>query len=51
MVSANRGEGRRLGIDGAIRSVLTALNGEVPENVYNREVIPRWLDRLGGRKV
>jgi D-3-phosphoglycerate dehydrogenase / 2-oxoglutarate reductase len=51
MVSMTHGESRRPGIECAIRAVLTALNGEVPENVYNRDVIPRWLDRFGGCKV
>jgi phosphoglycerate dehydrogenase-like enzyme len=51
MASATRGESRRAGTEYAIRSVLTALNGEVPDSVYNREVIPRWLDRFGGRKA
>jgi hypothetical protein len=27
--------------------VLTALVGNVPDNVYNRDVIPRWKDRFG----
>ncbi|MEI9476155.1 MAG: NAD(P)-dependent oxidoreductase [Deltaproteobacteria bacterium] len=51
MASATHGESRRAGMEGAIRSVLTALNGEVPDHVYNREAIPRWVDRFGGRKV
>jgi hypothetical protein len=28
--------------------VLTALAGNMPDNVYNREVIPRWKERFGG---
>jgi hypothetical protein len=28
--------------------VLTALAGNVPDNVYNRDVIPRWKERFGG---
>jgi len=51
MVSATRGESRRAGPEYAIRAVLAALNGEVPESVYNREVIPGWLKRFGGRKA
>jgi hypothetical protein len=31
--------------------VLSALNGVVPDNVYNTEVIPRWQERFGGVKV
>ena len=51
VVSATRGETRQAGPEYAIRMVLTALSGEVPDSVYNREVIPRWLDRFGGRKA
>jgi len=29
-------------------SALTALKGGIPDNVYNREVIPRWKERFGG---
>jgi len=36
------------GINWATRSVLTALAGEIPDNVYNRDVIPRWKERFGG---
>jgi len=32
----------------AARSVVTALKGDIPDNVYNREVIPRWKERFGG---
>jgi hypothetical protein len=28
--------------------VLTALDGHVPDNVYNRDVLPRWKERFGG---
>jgi hypothetical protein len=31
--------------------VLTALGGEVPDNVYNKEVIGRWDERFGGQKL
>jgi len=31
--------------------VLSALRGEVPDNVYNKEVIPRWQQRFGGTSV
>ena len=51
MASATHGESRRAGTEYAIRSVLAAFNGEVPDSVYNREVIPRWKERFGGRKA
>ena len=41
----------RPGITWATRSVISALNGMVPDNVYNREVIPRWKERFGGAPV
>jgi hypothetical protein len=31
--------------------VLAALRGETPDNVYNKEVIPLWERRFGGRSV
>ena len=43
----NEGGELRPGIVWATRSVLTALAGKVPDNVYNKEVIPRWRERFG----
>jgi lactate dehydrogenase-like 2-hydroxyacid dehydrogenase len=51
MVSSNVGSGLGPGIRWATESVLSALRGEVPDNVYNKEVIPRWQRRFGGRSV
>jgi hypothetical protein len=31
--------------------VLDALRDEVPDNVYNKEVIPRWESRFAGKSV
>lgn len=39
------------GIRWATRAVLAALAGEVPDNVYNKEVIPRWRERFGGSSI
>jgi D-3-phosphoglycerate dehydrogenase len=39
------------GIAWATRSVLAALAGTVPDNVYNKDVIPRWKERFGGLSV
>ena len=39
------------GVPWAARSVVTALAGRVPDNVYNKEVIPKWLERFGGVSV
>src|SRR5215470_11370888 len=51
--SASYTEGGELrqGVAWATRSVLTALKGGIPDNVYNREVIPRWRERFGGASV
>jgi phosphoglycerate dehydrogenase-like enzyme len=51
MVSSNVGSGLGPGISWATRSVLAALRGETPDNVYNKEVIPLWERRFGGRSV
>lgn len=51
MVSSNAGSGLGPGIRWATESVLHALRGEVPDNVYNKEVIPRWQSRFGGNSV
>lgn len=51
--SASYTEGGELrqGVEWATRSVLTALKGGIPDNVYNRDVIPRWKERFGGASV
>jgi D-3-phosphoglycerate dehydrogenase len=51
--SFNDDEGGELrpGIAWATRSVIAALSGRVPDNVYNRDVIPRWRERFGGASV
>jgi phosphoglycerate dehydrogenase-like enzyme len=49
--SFNEGGELRPGIAWATRSVLSALTGKVPDNVYNKEVIPRWKERFGGASI
>lgn len=51
MISATIGAGLHQGIEWAHRSVLAALRGEVPDCVYNTDVIPRWEAEYGGRSV
>jgi D-3-phosphoglycerate dehydrogenase len=51
MASSNLDNGLKQGIIWANCSVLAALNGEVPEHVYNKEAIPKWRQRFGGRKA
>jgi phosphoglycerate dehydrogenase-like enzyme len=51
--SASYTEGGELrqGVAWAARSVVTALTGGIPDNVYNREVLPRWKERFGGASI
>jgi phosphoglycerate dehydrogenase-like enzyme len=51
--SASYTEGGELrqGVAWATRSVVTALTGCIPDNVYNRDVIGRWKERFGGASV
>jgi phosphoglycerate dehydrogenase-like enzyme len=51
--SASYTEGGELrqGVAWATRSVVTALKGGIPDNVYNREVLSRWKDRFGGASI
>jgi D-3-phosphoglycerate dehydrogenase / 2-oxoglutarate reductase len=51
--SASYTEGGELrqGVAWAARSVVTALTGGIPDNVYNREVLPRWRERFGGASI
>ena len=51
MISSNVGSGLRPGIEWSMRSALSALRGEVPDNVFNTDVISRWQQRFGGRSV
>lgn len=51
MVSSNHGSGIGPGYRWATQSVLAALQGEVPDNVFNPEVIDRWKERFGGKKM
>jgi D-3-phosphoglycerate dehydrogenase / 2-oxoglutarate reductase len=39
------------GVAWATRSVVTALKGGIPDNVYNRDVLPRWKERFGGASI
>ena len=51
MASSNLDNGLKQGIFWANRAVLAALNGKVPDGVYNKVVIPKWLARFGGSKL
>lgn len=51
VVTFNVGAGLITAIPWATDHVLAALKGEVPEHVYNPEVIDKWLDRFGGNNL
>jgi phosphoglycerate dehydrogenase-like enzyme len=51
MVSGNHGSGLGPGIVWGTEAVLKALRGDLPDNVFNKEVIPRWRQRFGGKSV
>lgn len=51
MVSWNENSSLGPGYEWATNAVLQALNGDVPNNVFNPEVIERWKERFGGRKA
>ena len=51
MISSNRGSGILPGVEWATRSVLSALAGEVPDNVFNKDVISKWRERFSGSNI
>lgn len=51
MVSSNQASGLGPGYIWATNAVLQALAGEVPNNVFNPEVIKHWKERFGGTTV
>lgn len=51
MVSSNIGSGLKPGLLWATKSVISALKGEVPDNVYNKDVIAQWQSRFGGKSI
>jgi phosphoglycerate dehydrogenase-like enzyme len=51
MVAMNAGAGLGPGITWATQSVLLALDGKLPDNVYNKVVIPRWRERFEGKSL
>ena len=50
-VSHNAGSGLAPGYRWAADSVLRALDGEVPNSVFNPEAVERWKERFGGRRI
>jgi phosphoglycerate dehydrogenase-like enzyme len=51
MVSSNHGSGLKPGLLWGTKSVLAALRGELPDNVYNKDVISQWQSRFGGKSI
>lgn len=49
MVTSNLRSGLHPGMMWAMRSVLKVLKGEVPDNVFNTEVIPHWRQRFANQ--
>jgi hypothetical protein len=46
MVSGNRASGIKPGAVWAAQNVANALRGELPENIVNPEMLPRWEQRF-----
>ena len=51
MVASNLHSGLGPGYKWATQSVLEALSGRVPNNVFNPEAIEQWKERFGDRKA
>ncbi|MFH1491516.1 MAG: NAD(P)-dependent oxidoreductase [Pseudomonadota bacterium] len=51
MITNNRNGGLEPAFPLATEAVLAALRGEVPDRVYNREVIPAWRERFGEKNI
>lgn len=51
MIAANQGGTLAAAIPWATEAVLAALRSRVPEYVYNREAIDRWLGRFGRKPL
>ena len=51
MVAANQGGTLGPAIPWATAATLTALRGEMPDNVYNADAAAKWLTRFGGKSM
>ncbi len=49
--SISGSSGMGLGIDWATESAISTLKGEMPDHIFNKDVIPRWLERFSGRPL
>jgi D-3-phosphoglycerate dehydrogenase / 2-oxoglutarate reductase len=51
VITFNIGAGLTTAIPWATEHVIQAMKGEVPEHVYNEDVIDRWVERFGGQNL
>jgi phosphoglycerate dehydrogenase-like enzyme len=51
MIAANQGGTLGAAIPWATEATLAALRGELPDNVYNAEAVPKWRARFGGKSL
>lgn len=51
MVSGNRNSGIKPGAIWAAQNVAAALRGEIPENIVNPDVLPRWKQRFINKPI
>jgi phosphoglycerate dehydrogenase-like enzyme len=51
MVSGNRASGIKPGAVWAAQNVMAALRGELPENIVNPDVLPRWKQRFISKPI
>ena len=51
VITYNVGAGLTTAIPWATEHVIQALKGEIPEHVYNEEVIEKWTKRFGGHSL
>ena len=51
MIAYTKGGALGPAIPWATDAILKALRGELPNHVFNEEVIPRWLERFGGKDL
>jgi phosphoglycerate dehydrogenase-like enzyme len=51
MVAGNAGTGLELAIPVVNENIMAVLRGEVPKFVANRDAIPAWLKRFGGKRL
>jgi phosphoglycerate dehydrogenase-like enzyme len=51
MVSNNVGTGLAVAAPWVEQAIYDALNGKIPKHVVNPEIIPKWLERFGGKNL